>query len=245
MIKRSDTARRSRAARPTPSFWKFPRESWTRLRRRARVSMQAEKVPEVTKTAFYIADILDPAKFNGRQSGTRSRGPFSAQQCGEAEGRQEREEKGSCPDSSPQQAHASPSGRTREQSRCRNRRRIRTAFTLEQLRVLESSFRNSRYLSVLERYGIAAALRLSETQVKIWFQNRRTKWKKERGSSAAEERDHSAPRAAPPPQRVPAHHHHSSSSYYYYRYYYHPGPSWEGPVSPCSLVGGALGRRVF
>ncbi|XP_035996616.1 homeobox protein pnx [Fundulus heteroclitus] len=59
-------------------------------------------------------------------------------------------------------------------------RRIRTAFTLEQLQVLERSFQRSRYLSVLERHTIAAALRLSETQVKIWFQNRRTKWKKER-----------------------------------------------------------------
>ncbi|KAJ8286328.1 hypothetical protein GJAV_G00037220 [Gymnothorax javanicus] len=66
-------------------------------------------------------------------------------------------------------------------------RRIRTAFTLEQLRVLERSFRSSHYLSVLERYGIAAALRLSETQVKIWFQNRRTKWKKEQAGKAGAE----------------------------------------------------------
>ncbi|CAG05396.1 unnamed protein product, partial [Tetraodon nigroviridis] len=58
-------------------------------------------------------------------------------------------------------------------------RRFRTAFTLEQLRVLERSFQRCRYLSVLERHSIASALRLSETQVKIWFQNRRTKWKKE------------------------------------------------------------------
>lgn len=58
-------------------------------------------------------------------------------------------------------------------------RRIRTAFTPEQLRVLECSFQRSHYLSVLERHTTAAALRLSETQVKIWFQNRRTKWRKE------------------------------------------------------------------
>uniref|UniRef100_A0A3P9PKF4 Posterior neuron-specific homeobox n=1 Tax=Poecilia reticulata TaxID=8081 RepID=A0A3P9PKF4_POERE len=58
-------------------------------------------------------------------------------------------------------------------------RRIRTAFTPEQLRVLEFSFQRGHYLSVLERHTIAAALRLSETQVKIWFQNRRTKWRKE------------------------------------------------------------------
>uniref|UniRef100_A0A8C9ZQ54 Posterior neuron-specific homeobox n=1 Tax=Sander lucioperca TaxID=283035 RepID=A0A8C9ZQ54_SANLU len=71
-------------------------------------------------------------------------------------------------------------------------RRVRTAFTLEQLQILEGSFRRCHYLSVLERHTIASALRLSETQVKIWFQNRRTKWKKERvqGGKEAEEEEH-------------------------------------------------------
>lgn len=68
-------------------------------------------------------------------------------------------------------------------------RRIRTAFSLEQLQLLEHSFQRCHYLSVLERHNIASALCLSETQVKIWFQNRRTKWKKERllGKEAEEE----------------------------------------------------------
>lgn len=68
----------------------------------------------------------------------------------------------------------------RLQSSKEKSRRIRTAFTLEQLQLLEHSFQRCHYLSVLERHAIASALRLSETQVKIWFQNRRTKWKKER-----------------------------------------------------------------
>ncbi|KAG7277816.1 hypothetical protein CRUP_026117 [Coryphaenoides rupestris] len=72
-------------------------------------------------------------------------------------------------------------------------RRIRTAFTVDQLRVLEYSFRSSHYLSALERHAVASALRLSETQVKIWFQNRRTKWKKEReGKTPAEDHVHLA-----------------------------------------------------
>uniref|UniRef100_A0A8R1DNZ5 Homeobox domain-containing protein n=1 Tax=Caenorhabditis japonica TaxID=281687 RepID=A0A8R1DNZ5_CAEJA len=57
-------------------------------------------------------------------------------------------------------------------------RRARTAFTYEQLVALESKFKASRYLSVCERLNLAIQLQLSETQVKIWFQNRRTKWKK-------------------------------------------------------------------
>ena len=58
-------------------------------------------------------------------------------------------------------------------------RRVRTAFTYEQLVALENKFRHTRYLSVCERLNLALALNLTETQVKIWFQNRRTKWKKQ------------------------------------------------------------------
>lgn len=58
-------------------------------------------------------------------------------------------------------------------------RRARTAFTYEQLVSLENKFKQTRYLSVCERLNLALALNLTETQVKIWFQNRRTKWKKQ------------------------------------------------------------------
>ena len=58
-------------------------------------------------------------------------------------------------------------------------RRARTAFTYEQLVALENKFKTTRYLSVCERLNLAMSLSLTETQVKIWFQNRRTKWKKQ------------------------------------------------------------------
>ncbi|XP_001999925.3 homeobox protein slou [Drosophila mojavensis] len=58
-------------------------------------------------------------------------------------------------------------------------RRARTAFTYEQLVSLENKFKTTRYLSVCERLNLALSLSLTETQVKIWFQNRRTKWKKQ------------------------------------------------------------------
>ncbi|XP_077469589.1 ventral anterior homeobox 1 [Stigmatopora argus] len=60
-------------------------------------------------------------------------------------------------------------------------KRTRTSFTAEQLYRLEMEFQRCQYVVGRERTELARQLNLSETQVKVWFQNRRTKQKKDQG----------------------------------------------------------------
>ncbi|VDK50913.1 unnamed protein product [Anisakis simplex] len=47
-------------------------------------------------------------------------------------------------------------------------------------------FQHDKYLSVSKRIDLSKSLRLTETQIKTWFQNRRTKWKKQLTASLRE-----------------------------------------------------------
>uniref|UniRef100_A0A1B0CI86 Homeobox domain-containing protein n=2 Tax=Lutzomyia longipalpis TaxID=7200 RepID=A0A1B0CI86_LUTLO len=83
----------------------------------------------------------------------------------------------------PEEILDSTSEAASEEGGCTNgsddrKKRPRTAFSASQIKALEAEFERGKYLSVAKRTALAKQLHLTETQIKIWFQNRRTKWKR-------------------------------------------------------------------
>ncbi|XP_026185904.1 homeobox protein Nkx-2.5 isoform X2 [Mastacembelus armatus] len=78
----------------------------------------------------------------------------------------------------------------------RRRRKPRVLFSQAQVYELERRFKQQRYLSAPERDQLAGVLKLTPTQVKIWFQNRRYKCKRQRQDQSLEMV------SLPPPRRV-------------------------------------------
>jgi len=77
----------------------------------------------------------------------------------------------------------------------RQRRKPRVLFSQAQVYELERRFKQQRYLSAPEREQLANMLKLTSTQVKIWFQNRRYKCKRQR-------QDKNLELSTMPPRRV-------------------------------------------
>ncbi|RZF41654.1 hypothetical protein LSTR_LSTR012911 [Laodelphax striatellus] len=65
------------------------------------------------------------------------------------------------------------------------RKKPRTSFTRLQIAELEKRFHKQKYLASAERAALAKTLKMTDAQVKTWFQNRRTKWRRQ----TAEERE--------------------------------------------------------
>ncbi|NXI56371.1 NKX26 protein, partial [Chloroceryle aenea] len=68
----------------------------------------------------------------------------------------------------------------------RQRRKPRVLFSQAQVFELEQRFKQQKYLSAPEREHLASMLKLTSTQVKIWFQNRRYKCKRQRQDKSLE-----------------------------------------------------------
>ncbi|XP_060748432.1 homeobox protein Nkx-3.2 [Tachysurus vachellii] len=144
------------------------------------------------------------------------------------------------------------------------KKRSRAAFSHAQVFELERRFSHQRYLSGPERADLAASLKLTETQVKIWFQNRRYKTKRRQMAASSAASAAAADLLLPAAKRVAvkvlvrddrrqyspgellllrpppllALQPPSSSSSSSYCYYYHPNPycapAWTLSASSCA-----------
>ncbi|XP_075399325.1 homeobox protein Nkx-2.5 [Tenrec ecaudatus] len=89
-----------------------------------------------------------------------------------------------------------------ERPRARRRRKPRVLFSQAQVYELERRFKQQRYLSAPERDQLASVLKLTSTQVKIWFQNRRYKCKRQRQDQTLELVGLPPPPPPPPARRI-------------------------------------------
>ncbi|CAH1960508.1 unnamed protein product [Acanthoscelides obtectus] len=83
------------------------------------------------------------------------------------------------------------------------RKKPRTSFTRLQIAELEKRFHKQKYLASAERAALAKTLKMTDAQVKTWFQNRRTKWRATNGRRARGRTSSSKQTDAEPPSRSP------------------------------------------
>ncbi|XP_064895208.1 homeobox protein DLX-4 isoform X1 [Columba livia] len=94
---------------------------------------------------------------------------------------------------------AAASGELRIHGKGKKLRKPRTIYSSLQLQALNQRFQQTQYLALPERAELAAQLGLTQTQVKIWFQNKRSKYKKiMKQSSSAPDGDPLHPTALSP-----------------------------------------------
>ncbi|XP_066909285.1 homeobox protein HMX3-A-like [Halyomorpha halys] len=151
--------------------------------------------PPKAPTPHYIQDILGWRQEQPLNLVTRARSPLDFREPGSVEKRRPSINNNNVTAANNNKEPAkkrsrkeSPSSDASSEEGERKRKKARTTFTGRQIFELERQFEVKKYLSSTERAEMAKLLSVTETQVKIWFQNRRTKWKKHDGGAVTGEK---------------------------------------------------------
>ncbi|XP_070821348.1 NK2 transcription factor related 7 [Chaetodon trifascialis] len=141
---------------------------------------------------FLMTDQVVPMRYQDADGASRSRRIYECQPEPCVSGMQEKLDAHNSAAEEEMNEHeisgldSSPDCDKNSKSRPRQRRKPRVLFSQSQVSELERRFRQQRYLSAPERDHLAHILKLTSTQVKIWFQNRRYKCKRQRQDKSLE-----------------------------------------------------------
>lgn len=87
---------------------------------------------------------------------------------------------------------------TRNRTIKKKNKRVRTAFTTDQIRTLEKTFLKNKYINADNRRELSKQLKIDDKCIKIWFQNKRMKEKREASESSDSLSENARDMVSPP-----------------------------------------------